>query len=122
MIYWIYLFIASLFEIGWMISLRAIRFSALKDISIISGVWRENFKILLPFLGYIFFGLGNIYFFSIASKQIPPSVAFAVWMGIALCGLRLIEVWFYKTPGSAMDYFFMLLILISIVGLKTGKP
>jgi len=122
MIYWIYLFIASLFEIGWMISLRAINFSSLKNVSIIYGEWLENMRILLPFVGYAFFGLGNIYFFSIASKQIPPSVAFAVWMGVALCGLKIIEISFYKQPSSVMDYFFMAMILISIIGLKTGKP
>jgi len=122
MIYWIYLFIASLFEIGWMISLRAIKFSSLKNISVLSGMWRDNLKILLPFVGYVFFGLGNIYFFSIASKQIPPSVAFAVWMGVALCGLKLVEISFYKQSSSVMDYVFMAMILISIIGLKTGKP
>jgi len=116
MIYWIYLIIASLFETGWIISLKYIKWDQLKNIRL---EWSEsNFSLVGPLAGYIVFGVGNIYFFSMAMKQIPASTAFAVWMAMALIGLRIIEWVVYKQPGTWMDYFYMALMLAGMIGLK----
>jgi multidrug transporter EmrE-like cation transporter len=117
---WIYLFIASLFEIGWIFSLKKLSFVEIKKISFqsIAQYPADNFFILLPLLGYIVFGLANIYFFSLAMKEIPASTAFAVWMGVTLAGVKLVEVSFFKEPFRSMDIFFLALILVAIVGLK----
>ena len=103
-----------------MVSLKFMRFSEVKKISWYSFKHTpgENFFILAPFLGYVIFGLGNIYFFSIALKHIAASTAFAVWMGLALIGMRLLEIFFFKSNYSVMDYFYMMLIVIAVIGLK----
>ena len=117
---WIFLFVASLFEIGWMFSLKFIHFENLKKISwhTITATPMHDVLIVLPFLGYVFFGIGNIYCFSMAMKGIPTSTAFAVWMAVALAGVKLVEVFFFKEPFKNIDYFYLTLLLVAIVGLK----
>jgi quaternary ammonium compound-resistance protein SugE len=117
---WIYLFIASMFEVGWMFSLKSISFDKFKTISLqtfSSDPW-NIFLIILPFVGYVVFGIGNIYCYSIALKTIPASTAFAIWMGVALAGVKLIEIFVFKEPTRPMEYFFLGLIVIAIIGLK----
>lgn len=117
---WLYLFVASFFEIGWIFSLKKLSFAEIKKISIqsISQHPADDFIVLLPLLGYIVFGLANIYFFSLAMKEIPASTAFAIWMGVTLAGVKLIEVIFFKDAIKPMDFFYLALILVAIVGLK----
>lgn len=116
---WFYLFLASMFEIAWTFSLRFLSVKKLKAIH-----WRgffgepSNLKALAPLLGYVVFGLGNVYFISQAMKDIPASTALAVWMGTALVGVKLIEIFFYRTPYDWWQFLYIGLILIGIVGLK----
>lgn len=116
---WLYLFLASLFEIAWTFSLRFLSIKKFKAIQ-----WRHffsqpsNMAALWPFLGYVVFGLFNVYFISQAMKDIPASTALAVWMGTALVGVKLIEILFFKTPYDVWQFFYIGLILVGIVGLK----
>jgi multidrug transporter EmrE-like cation transporter len=117
---WLYLFIASLFEIGWIFSLKKLSFAEIKKISFQAMAQHptDNLLALLPLLGYIGFGLGNIYFFSLAMKQIPASTAFAIWMGVTLAGVKLIEVLLFKEAIKPIDFLYLGLILVAIIGLK----
>jgi len=116
---WIYLGIASLFEICWTFCLKFMSVPRLKTIK-----WsaffsrRENWEILVPFVGYVAFGLGNIFFFSMAMKQISATVALAAWMGLTLIGTKLAEIYFFKQPSNYYQFLYMGLILVGIVGLK----
>jgi quaternary ammonium compound-resistance protein SugE len=118
---WIYLFVASLFEIAWTFSLKFMDVKKLRAIQ-----WRAffnqgtNWAILAPFAGYIVFGVGNIMFFSMAMKEIPASTALAVWMGVTLVGVKLMEMSFFRQPYDLSQFFYMALILVGIVGLKRG--
>lgn len=120
---WIYLIVASVFEVGWMFSLKFISFQKLKGISIqsITSEPLQAVLIILPFIGYVVFGIGNIYCFSIAMKGIPSSTAFAVWMAVALAGVKIIEVAVFKEPTKTSDYFFLALMLVAIIGLKRNS-
>ena len=116
---WIYLFIASVFEIAWTFSLRFLSVKKLKALHWQGFFSRwENWAVLAPFVGYVIFGLGNIYFFSQAMKDIPASTALAVWMGTALIGVKFVEIVFSKTPYDWQQFVYMGFILIGIVGLK----
>jgi quaternary ammonium compound-resistance protein SugE len=118
---WIYLFIASLFEIAWTFCVKFMDVKGLRAIQ-----WRlffshgVNWAILAPFAGYIVFGVGNIAFFSMAMKDIPASTALAVWMGVTLVGVKLMEMSFFRQAYDFSQFFYMALILIGIVGLKRG--
>jgi quaternary ammonium compound-resistance protein SugE len=118
---WFYLVIASLFEIAWTFSLKFMDVRKARSIH-----WqaffqqRENWMIIAPFAGYIFFGVGNIIFFSMAMKEIPASTALAVWMGVTLIGVKLIDISVFKEPYDLYQFFYMILIMVGIVGLKRG--
>jgi quaternary ammonium compound-resistance protein SugE len=116
---WIYLFVASVFEIAWTFSLRFMSVRKLKTLNVRSFFSQgESWAILAPFAGYVLFGVGNIYFFSQAMKDIPASTALAVWMGTALIGVKFVEIVFLKTPYDWQQFIYMGLIMIGIVGLK----
>jgi quaternary ammonium compound-resistance protein SugE len=120
---WFYLVIASVLEVGWIFSLKKLSFAELKKISFqaISNQPAESTWVILPLLGYVLFGLGNIYFFSLAMKHISASTAFAIWMALTLVGVKLIEVIFYKEAIKPLDYFFLGLLLVAIIGLKKSS-
>ncbi len=119
---WLYLFIASLFEIVWTFCLKFLDFKKVAAIH-----WLQFFTdktgilTLAPLIGYIICGLGNIVCFSIAIKQIPASTALAVWMGVTLVGVKLVDIAWFKESTNLLQVFFVMLILIGIVGLKRGS-
>jgi quaternary ammonium compound-resistance protein SugE len=118
---WIYLFIASVFEIAWTFSLKFLDFKKIGAIrwpAFFSS--SENLYMLAPLLGYILFGLGNVFFFSLSMKQIPAATALAIWMGVALIGVKLVDITIFKAPWQPMQLFYMGLILAGIIGLKRG--
>lgn len=78
----------------------------------------EHWEILLPFAGYIVFGVGNIIFFSMSMKQISATTALAAWMGLTLIGTRLAEIYFFRQPSNLYQFLYMGLILVGIIGLK----
>ena len=116
--YWIYLFIAAMFEAAWTLSLKLLDFKELKTIS-----WSQNPSIsefikLFPLLGYIIFGIANTYFFAVAMKQIPMATAMAIWMTLSLIFIKIIELLFFTGKFSWTETFFLVLIGIGIIGLK----
>ncbi|HVU54108.1 MAG TPA: SMR family transporter [Puia sp.] len=115
---WIYLIVASIFEIGWTFCLKFMSVKRVRTIGWSSFLRRENLEILAPFAGYIVFGIGNIIFFSLAMKQIPASVALAGWMGLTLIGIKMTEIYYFKQPSNYYQFIYMVLILVGIVGLK----
>jgi len=95
------------------------KFSDLKTLRFINFYrWQGGLPVLVPFVGYILFGVANIYLFSIAIKQIPTATAFAVWTAITLIFIKIAELVFLGQRISWIEIFFMLLIMIGIMGLK----
>lgn len=117
---WIYLFIASLFEIGWTFSVKFLSFKQIGAIKWLHffDATRSNVIVLVPLAGYILFGIANIAFFSMAIKQIPASTAMAVWLGVALVGVKLVDIFLFKEPYNYQQFIYFALILIGVVGLK----
>ncbi|MBK8956396.1 MAG: hypothetical protein IPM34_12710 [Saprospiraceae bacterium] len=119
---WFYLLAAALMEVLWMISLRYMKIKEIKAIA-----WSEFFthtagiKTLWPLLGYLGFGLLNVVFISYAMKTIPMSIAFAVWMGLALFGSACIDAYFFKQSLNVLQILCLGLILLGVIGLKTAK-
>ncbi|HVW95391.1 MAG TPA: SMR family transporter [Mucilaginibacter sp.] len=116
---WIYLLLAATCETAWTFCLKFMKFSDLKTLRFLTFYrWSGGLPVLLPFLGYIIFGLLNIYLFSMAIKQIPTATAFAVWTTVTLILLKLSELLFFHQSISWIEVFFMLLIMAGILGLK----
>ncbi len=116
---WINLFVAAMFEVGWMFSLKFLSFEKIRGIR--WNVFFQNTQgiaTLIPLLAYILLGFANVYFLALAMKHISTSVAFAVWTGVSLIGVKVIEMTVYKQPYSIREFLFFALILIGIIGLK----
>lgn len=116
---WVYLFIGAFFEMAWTLSLRFMNLKKVKAIHWkgffdLNGDWR----IVWPLVGYVVFGLGNVYCISVAMKEIPASTALAVWMGTALVAVKLVEVFFMKASFDVYQFLYIGLILLGIAGLK----
>jgi quaternary ammonium compound-resistance protein SugE len=115
-----YLFIAAISEVWWTYSLKYVDVRKILATPV-KNYFEEpaNARILAPALGYVLFGVGNIFFFSLAMKEIPTSVAFTVWVAISIIGLKLMDVFVFKASSfSNTDFFFYALIIIGILGLK----
>ncbi len=102
---WVFLLIASILEIGWVISLKL----------------TEGFTKVIPIIFYAFFGASSAFFFSHALKSIPLGIAYSIWMGIAVIGTTIAEsVAFDKSIGLGRT-FFVMLIIAGIIGLKLSS-
>ncbi|GAB3560665.1 DMT family transporter [Spirosoma fluminis] len=116
---WFFLLIAACLQTGWIYTLKYLSFDALKTLG-----WNMLYSlstglpVLLPLLGNIVFGLGNMYFFSLALKQMPTAVAFAVWTALVLAFVKLVDVLVFKASWSFTELLFLTLIGLGIVGLR----
>jgi len=116
---WLYLILAATCETAWTFCLKFMRISDFKTLRFINFYkWQGGLPLLLPFIGYILFGLANIYLFSLAIKQLPTAVAFAVWTAATLIFIKIAELLFFHQRISWTEVFFMLLIMVGILGLK----
>ena len=116
---WIYLIIAAAFEAAWTFSLKLMKFSDLKALrwnSVLSI--QQGLPVWLPFAGYVLFGIGNIYFFSLAIKLVSPAIAYAVWTAITLILIKVCEMTLFDQKLSWQEFFCMLLIMTGIMGLN----
>ncbi|MFZ6012841.1 MAG: DMT family transporter [Bacteroidota bacterium] len=100
--YWIYLVIAGLFEVGFTTSLK------LSD-NFSHRWWSAAFFISI----YLSF-----HFLNKAIQSIPMGTAYAVWTGIGAAGTVIIGMIFFKEPSDFWRLFFIVLLIGSILGLK----
>jgi len=118
--HWLYLLLAAIFEIGWMYSFKFLDGKVLKSIKIAEFFTNiDELKKLIPLVLYIGFGLLNVIFLSKAMAYIPTALAFSIWYGTALIGATLIDVFYFKEPSSWLQFLFLGLILVGVIGLKT---
>lgn len=59
----------------------------------------------------------------IATKSLPLSIAYPIWTGIGAAGAVIIGAVFFKDQIPPLTWVFVLLLLISIIGIKitTGE-
>jgi len=99
---WIYLFIAGLFEIGWAVGLK----------------YTEGFTKLWPSVITVATMILSFYFLSSAVKSIPIGTAYEIWTGIGAVGTAILGIFLFGESKEFVRLFFILLIVIGIVGLK----
>ena len=74
--------------------------------------------ILAPLIGYILFGIGNIFFFSLSLKSLTNATAYSVWTAMTIVVLKCIELFYFKQKISIAEFGFILMIIVGIIGLK----
>ncbi|NYF25947.1 multidrug efflux SMR transporter [Sporosarcina sp. JAI121] len=99
---WIYLLIAGMTEVVWAIGLKE----------------AQGFTVLIPSLVTLFFIVVSFFLFAKALETIPIGTAYAVFTGIGAAGTAIVGILAFNEGAGAGKLFFLLLLLIGIVGLK----
>ncbi|MFT6106754.1 MAG: quaternary ammonium compound-resistance protein SugE [Rickettsiales bacterium] len=104
---WIYLVLAGILEICWAIGLK----------------YTEGFTKLIPSIFTIITLALSIFLLAKAAQTIPIGTAYGIWVGIGAIGVAILGIFLFKEPSSALRLLFLLMLLISIIGLKltSGK-
>ncbi len=103
---WILVVIAGLLEVCWAVGLKS----------------THGFTKLWPSL---FVGgalVASLFLLAIAVKNLPIGTAYAVWVGIGAAGAALVAVVVHGEALSPARAFFLLLLLVAIIGLKMSTP
>jgi multidrug transporter EmrE-like cation transporter len=120
---WFSLFLASFFEVRWASSLKFMSVKKLKQNYKENGLFTKlTLFSILPFITYGLFGVTNVTLFSAASKVIALTIAYSVWMGLALVIQTLVDIFYFKESIYIKQLFFIFLVLIGVVGLKWNTP
>lgn len=99
---WIWILIASVFEISWAVGLKYSQgFTQIKA---------SIFTVVTMILSYVFLSLGV--------KNLPIGTAYAVWTGIGAVGTTIYGILFFDEPKDLLRILFIFLIIIGIIGLK----
>ena len=106
MIHWIYLIIASVFEVGWPFGLKMAAESEMKVSWVI-------FSVITMTLSGIF-----LYF---AQKGIPIGTAYAVWSGIGASCTFVIGILFFSDAFSLFRILGIVFIVTGVIMLKLGN-
>jgi len=53
-----------------------------------------------------------------ATQTLPIGTAYAVWTGIGAVGTVLLGIFVFKEPATFLRLFFLITLIISIIGLK----
>ncbi len=65
----------------------------------------------------ITFGLALL-FLSLAMREIPMSIAYAIWTGLGAAGAVLMGILFFREPADWKRLFFLGCIIVGAAGLK----
>lgn len=99
---WLYIFIASIFEISWAVGLKYSQG--------LTQIKETIFTITTMLLSF--------YFLSLSVKYIPLGTAYAMWTGIGVLGTTIYGILFFEEPKDTIRIIFLLLIVIGIIGLR----
>lgn len=101
--YWLYLFIAAIFEVGWPLGLKMAQTS--------------NAKILWILFAIVAMTLSGVFLY-LAQKGIPIGTAYAVWTGIGASCTFLIGIIFFHDAMSLIRFLGVFFIILGVILLK----
>jgi quaternary ammonium compound-resistance protein SugE len=99
---WILLIVAGLLEACWAVGLK----------------YTHGFTRPVPSLLVALAIIGSMVLLALAVRDLPIGPAYAVWVGIGIVGAVLAQVAIFGQPLRVAQIFFLMLLLVSIVGLK----
>ena len=102
MIYWFYLFIATILEIIWAISVK----------------WTDGYTNPLPTLLNLTIVAIDLFIFSKALQGIPTSIGYTIYVGMGVAGVTICSLVSQEETFSYSKLFLISLILISTIGLQ----
>jgi quaternary ammonium compound-resistance protein SugE len=103
---WALVVLAGLFEVCWAIGLK----------------YTEGFTRLWPTVFTLITLVVSMILLAKAAANLPIGTAYGVWVGIGAMGAALLGIVLFKEPVTPARVFFLILLLVSIVGLKWTSP
>jgi quaternary ammonium compound-resistance protein SugE len=99
---WIALVVAGLLEVCWAVGLK----------------YTDGFRRLVPSVLVILAIAVSMFLLSWAARTLPIGTAYAVWVGIGALGAAVLGIVLFKEPVTVARMGFLVMLLVSIVGLK----
>ncbi|MGD6817860.1 DMT family transporter [Metabacillus sp. 84] len=97
--YWIYVVLASFFEVGWVIGLKHSD-NGLEWTGTIIGII-VSFGVML-----------------LAASKLPVGTVYAVFVGLGTAGTVLAEIIFFNQPVEPLKLLMIGILLVGVIGLK----
>jgi quaternary ammonium compound-resistance protein SugE len=99
---WIALVFAGLLEVCWAVGLK----------------YTDGFRRPMPSVLVIAAIAASMFLLSWAARTLPIGTAYAIWVGIGACGAAILGIVLFDEPVTLPRMGFLVLLLVSIVGLK----
>jgi quaternary ammonium compound-resistance protein SugE len=99
---WIALIVAGVLEVCWAVGLK----------------YTDGFRRPLPSVLVIIAIAASMFLLSWAARTLPIGTAYAIWVGIGALGAAILGIALFDEPITAARMGFLVLLLVSIVGLK----
>ncbi|WNE98064.1 multidrug efflux SMR transporter [Streptomyces luomodiensis] len=99
---WVLLLTAGLFEICWSIGMKL----------------SDGFTRLWPSVITVAGLIVSMGLLSVAVRSLPIGTAYGVWVGIGAVGTALLGMVLFHEPVTPARVFFLLLLVVAIVGLE----
>ena len=103
---WFYLVVASMLEAVWALGLPK----------------TEGFTRLVPTVWVLLAMAGSFILLAQATRTIPASTAYAVWVALGVAFAVIAEALFLGRSGNSLRWVFLVLLIVSVVGLKLTGP
>lgn len=114
----LYLVIAAFIQVCWLYTVKAIDRKKLAAIRLNNLFSKNTTQALLPLIGYLIFGISNVVMLTIAMKQMPPSITYALWSGMVIALAAVVDRVFFKLKFSILQYVFLICIAVGVAGLN----
>lgn len=102
---WVYLFLAGLFEIGWVIGMK----------------FSQGFTKIIPSAFMVVAMCASLWFLTLAVKTLPLGTSYAVWTGIGAVGAMIAGIILFGEGASVFRIASAALIVTGIIGLKVAS-
>ncbi len=99
---WVYLTIAGLFEVAWVVGMK------------LSDGFRKPWIAAPTVVGMAL----SFYFLALAMRTLPLGTAYAIWTGIGAVGAICLGMMYFDEPFSWLRVVFATLAIAGLAGLK----
>ena len=99
---WIALIIAGILETGWAVGLK----------------YTDGFRRPVPSILVVLAIAASMILLAWAARTLPIGTAYAVWVGIGAFGAAILGIILFHEPVSAARIVFLLLLIVSVIGLR----
>lgn len=102
---WLFLFVASIFEVVWAAGFK------------LGFGLNRPFALILNIVCIVL----SMYFLNLALRHLPLGTAYAVWTGLGAVGTLVVGIIFFKEPADFIRLASASLILLGLLGLKMAS-